>query len=66
MWIVCSAEDSHETLSLIFSEKQRKSIYECRLLQSWLALLGLSFVSIINLLVVSQHGQGELVHLQGI
>ena len=38
MWILCLAEDSLETLSLIFSEKQWKNIYECRLLQSWLAL----------------------------
>ena len=37
-WILCLAEDSHETSSLIFSEKQWKNIYECRLLQSWLAL----------------------------
>ena len=32
------AEDSLGTLSLIFSEKQWRNIYECRLLQSWLAL----------------------------
>ena len=38
MWILCLVEDSLETSSLIFSEKQRKNIYECRLLQSWLAL----------------------------
>ena len=38
MWILCLAEDSLETSSLIFSEKQWKKIYECRLLQSWLAL----------------------------
>ena len=37
-WILCLAEDSLETSSLIFSEKQWKTIYECRLLQSWLAL----------------------------
>ena len=37
-WILCLAEDSLETSSLIFSEKQWKNIYECRLLQSWLAL----------------------------
>ena len=29
---------SHEISSLISCEKQRKSIYECHLLQSWLAL----------------------------
>ena len=40
MWILCLAEDSLETSSLIFSEKQWKNIYECRLLQSWLALSG--------------------------
>ena len=28
------AEDSHEISSLIFSEKQRKSIYKCCLLHS--------------------------------
>ena len=38
LWILCLAEDSLETSSLIFSEKQWKNIYECRLLQSWLAL----------------------------
>ena len=38
MWILCLAEDPVETLSLIFSEKQWKNSYECRLLQSWLAL----------------------------
>ena len=39
MWILGLAEDSLETSSLIFSEKKkRKNIYECRLLQSWLAL----------------------------
>ena len=38
MWILCLAEDSPEQSSLIFSEKQWKNIYECRLLQSWLAL----------------------------
>ena len=38
MWILCLAEDSHETSSFIFSEKQWKYIYEYRLLQSWLAL----------------------------
>ena len=43
MWILCLAEDSLETSSLIFSEKQWKYIYECRLLQSWLALGGLTF-----------------------
>ena len=37
-WILCLAEDSLETSSLIFSEKQWKHIYECCLLQSWLAL----------------------------
>ena len=37
-WILCLAEDSHETSSLIFSEKQWKNIYECCLLQSCLAL----------------------------
>ena len=41
MWILCLAEDSLETSSLIFSEKQWKNINVCRLLQSWLALLGL-------------------------
>ena len=41
MWIVCLAEDSHEISSLIFSEKQWKSIFKCRLLQSWLQLSGL-------------------------
>ena len=38
MWILCLAEDSLERSSLIFSEKQWKNIYDCRLLQSWLAL----------------------------
>ena len=38
MWILCLAEDSLETSSLISSEKQRKNIYECCLLQSRLAL----------------------------
>ena len=40
MWILCPAEDSLETSSLIFSEKKnrKKNIYECRLLQSWLVL----------------------------
>ena len=38
MWILCLAEDSLETSSLIFSEKQGENIYECHLLQSWLAL----------------------------
>ena len=33
MWLLCLAEDSLETSSLIFSEKQWKNIYECRLLQ---------------------------------
>ena len=33
-FFICLAEDSYEILSLIFSEKQRKSIYKCRLLQS--------------------------------
>ena len=37
VWIRCLAEDSPETSSLIFSEKQWKNIYECLLLQSWLA-----------------------------
>ena len=32
MVILCLAEDSLETSSLIFSEKQWKIIYECRLL----------------------------------
>ena len=41
MWILCLAEDSHEMSSLIFSERQWKSIYECCLLQSWLAFYGL-------------------------
>ena len=41
MWILCLAEDSLETSSLIFSEKQWKNIYECHLLQLWLALWGL-------------------------
>ena len=31
-WILCLAENSLETSSLIFSEKQWKNIYECRLL----------------------------------
>ena len=34
MWILCLTEDSLDTSSLIFSEKQSKNIYECRLLQS--------------------------------
>ena len=38
MRILCLAEDLIDTSSLIFSEKQWKNIYECRLLQSWLAL----------------------------
>ena len=33
MWILCQAEDSHEISNIIFSEKQWKSIYKCRLLQ---------------------------------
>ena len=38
----CLTKDSHEILSLIFSEKKAmKSIHECHLLQWWLALLGL-------------------------
>ena len=32
MWILCLAEDSLETSSLILSEKQWKNIYECHLL----------------------------------
>ena len=32
MWILC-LEESLETSSLIFSEKQWKNIYECHLLQ---------------------------------
>ena len=32
MWILCLAEDSLEISSLIFSEKQLKNIYECRLI----------------------------------
>ena len=40
-WI-CLAEDSLGTSSLIFSEKQWKIIYECHLLQLWLALQGLN------------------------
>ena len=37
MWILCPAEDSLETSSLIFSEKKNeKNIYKCCLLQSWL------------------------------
>ena len=35
MWILCLAEDSLETSSLIFSGKQWKNIYECRLLHGW-------------------------------
>ena len=35
--------DLHEISSLIFSEKN-ESIYECRLLRSWLALSGLDFL----------------------
>ena len=42
MWILCRAEDSLETSSLIFSEKQWKNICECCLLQLWLALSGLT------------------------
>ena len=34
MWILCPAEDSPEISSLIFSEKQWKIIYKCRLLKS--------------------------------
>ena len=37
MWILCLAEDSGEISSLIFSEEQWRNIYECRLLQLWLA-----------------------------
>ena len=40
MLILCLAEDSLKTSSLIFSEKQWKNIYEYHLLQSWLALPG--------------------------
>ena len=40
MWILCQAEDSLETSNLIFSEKQWKCIYECRLLQLWLCFKG--------------------------
>ena len=52
MWILCLAKDSHEISSLIFSEKQwknKKSSYECRPLQLWLALQGLT--SIKNILI---------------
>ena len=42
MWILCLAEDSLETSSLIFSEKQWKNISDCRLLQLWLAPRGLT------------------------
>ena len=38
MWILCLAKDSHELSSHIFSGRQGKNIYECCLLQSWLAL----------------------------
>ena len=38
MWILCQAEDSLETISLITSEKQWKIIYEYRLLRLWFAL----------------------------
>ena len=34
MWILCLAEDSLETSSLIFSEKTMKKYYECLLLSS--------------------------------
>ena len=43
MWLLCLAQDSFETISLTFSEKQWKNIYECRLLQLWLALYGLLY-----------------------
>ena len=33
IWILCLAKDSHEISSLIFAEKQRKNIQDCRLLQ---------------------------------
>ena len=46
MWILCLAEDSSETSSLICSEKQWRNIYECRLLQSWLELSGLRSISV--------------------
>ena len=39
-WILCPAEDSLETSSLIFQKKKQwKNIYKCHLLQSWLVLL---------------------------
>ena len=43
MWILCLAEDSLETSSLIFSEKTMTN-YLSRLLQSWLALSGLNIL----------------------
>ena len=49
MWILCLAEDSLETSSLIFSEKQWKNIYECCLLQLGLALQIAEFANSIDL-----------------
>ena len=49
MWILCLEEDSHETSSY-FLWKTMKYIYECRLLQSWLALKGLRRIKTKTLL----------------
>ena len=54
MWILCLAEDSLETSCLIFSEKQWKNIYECRLLQSRLDFKGLNGYNKIIHLAVTQ------------
>ena len=48
MWIFCLSEDSLETSQVIFSEKQWKNVYECRLLQSWLALQGFKLETLQN------------------
>ena len=59
-WILCLAEDSLETSSLIFSEKQWKNIYECRLLQSCLALQCLIRLP-YNILIVRLYGYQNTV-----
>ena len=54
MWILCLAEDSLETSSLIFSEKQWKNIYECHVLQLWLAFWGLKIFLEPKLAVIAR------------
>ena len=56
MWILCLAEVLHETSSLIVSEKRWKSIYKCRLLQLWLALLGIKLLADLGTVEVLTRG----------